>query len=86
MDFALPEIIDWIQDDADRRNHVLGQLLPDEPTVAEVREIDAIVAMPSLERDAFLAELCRECALLGVEWPADPKAVTHRIPSQGAPK
>ncbi len=37
-----------------------------------------IMAMPSLDRDAFLADLCRECALLGVEWPASPRAETQR--------
>ena len=42
-------------------------------------EVADIVGMPSLERDAFLADLCRECALLGIEWPADPKAVTQRL-------
>ncbi len=34
-----------------------------QPLVAEVME------MPSLDRDRFLSDLCRECALLGIEWP-----------------
>lgn len=36
-------------------------------------------SMTGLDRDAFLADLCRECALLRIEWPADPKDETTTI-------
>lgn len=44
--------------------------------------VQEIVSMPSLDRDRFLADLCRECALLGIEWPASPKDETARIATQ----
>lgn len=41
--------------------------------------VQEVLDMPSLDRDRFLADLCRECALLGIEWPASPRDETARI-------
>ena len=58
-----------------------------EAKLADVDEAEPLVAavlgLPSLDRDRFLADLCRECALLGIEWPASPKDETQRLSKHG---
>lgn len=54
----------------------LEHVIDDGPSVAQV------VEMPSLDRDRFLADLCRECSLLGIDWPASPKDETARLTKQ----
>lgn len=45
--------------------------------------IETIVGLPSIDRDTFLADLARECALLGVEWPPSCKDATSVIRRSG---
>lgn len=74
-------VLDWILEESDRKNYFLNALLIDneETITAPPSHARQIAEMPSLERDRFLADLCRECALLGIEWPASPKDETQRI-------
>lgn len=58
------EILEYILEDEKRANHFRAKIGACTGTAREVLD-----SMKSLDRDAFLADLCRECALLGIEWP-----------------
>ncbi len=69
------EILDYIRQDEGRLASFRAFL--GSPATGTPREL--LDSMSGLDRDAFLADLCRECALLGIEWPANPKDITTRM-------
>lgn len=77
--FSAREIMTWIEEDDARLDYFRHNLLDEEDRPEPLTMTEQITSMPSIERDAFLADLARECALLGIEWPADPRAETQRI-------
>lgn len=72
------EIIEYIQESHDRLEKFRKALGGDFGTAREFLD-----GLPSLDRDRFLADLCRECALLGIDWPSSPKDETAIIRKDG---
>jgi hypothetical protein len=73
------EILEYIQEDRKRLQRFRAQLEVDPLPSVNARSI--MDNLKPIDRDAFLADLARECALLGVEWPPSCKEatrVTHR--------
>lgn len=78
VEISDPEIIAYVTKDPKRHLHFLEQLnarllkpgKTGDPVVVNVESpAEEIARMPSLARDLFLAELCREVRAVGGEWP-----------------
>lgn len=73
------EILEYIHESPARLAEFRGKL--GVSPFATAREM--LDSMKGLDRDAFLADLARECALLGIDWPSSPKDDTAIIRKDG---